>query len=131
MPGVSTAMVGVLPQIVRPHGGQRLAQQLRIVLDRPHLDLLEQLREELHHRLAVFQHVGDAGGRARIVLEHEELVLAGAHDVDADDVGIDAARRPHADHLRQEGLVVGDQLASARGPRAGFPGGGRCRRGRR
>ena len=66
--------------------------------------------KELHHRLAVLQHVGDAGRRARIVLEHEELVLAGAHDVDADDVGVDAGRRPHADHLGQERLVPGDQL---------------------
>ena len=97
-------------QIVRPDRRQRLAQQLRVVLDRAHPDALEQLGEELHHRLAVLQHVGDAGRRARIVLQHEELVLAGAHDVDADDVGVDAGRRPHADHLGQKGLVLGDQL---------------------
>ena len=82
-----------------------------IVLDRPHLDPLEQLREQLHHRLAVLQHVGDARRRARIVLQHVELVFADAHDVDADDVGVDAARRPDPDHLGQEGLVLGDQLA--------------------
>ena len=82
-----------------------------IVLDRPHLDPLEQLGEQLHHRLAVLQHVGDARRRARIVFQHVELVLADAHDVDADDVGVDAARRPDADHLGQERVVGGDQLA--------------------
>ena len=74
------------------------------------LTRLEQLREQLHHGLAVLQHVGDARRRARIVLEHEELVLGRADDVDADDVGIDVARRAEADHLGQERLVVGDQL---------------------
>ena len=97
-------------QLVGADRRQRLPEQLRIVLDRADPDALEQLGEELHHGLAVFQHVGDAGRRARIVLEHEEFVLAGAHDVDADDVGVDAGRRAHADHLGQESLVVGDQL---------------------
>ena len=97
-------------EIVRSDRCERLAQQLRIVLDRPHLDLLEQLGKELHHRLAVLEHVGHARWRARIVLEHEEFVLAGAHDVDADDVGVDAGRRANPDHLGQEGLVAGDQL---------------------
>ena len=34
----------------------------------------------------------------------------GAHDVDADDVRVDAARRLHAHHLRHEGRVLDDQL---------------------
>jgi hypothetical protein len=88
-----------IADIVGLHRAQRLAQQLRIVLDRPHLYPLEQLREELHHRLAVLQHVGDAGRRARIVLEHVEFVLVDAHDVDADDMGVDALRWPDADHF--------------------------------
>ncbi|VWB68839.1 hypothetical protein BSE24067_03238 [Burkholderia seminalis] len=101
-------VVGVAAR--RAHRGQRLAQHLRIGLDRAHLHLLEQLREELHHGLAVFQHVGHAGGRARIVLQHVELVLGGAHDVDADDVRVHVAGRPEVDHLRDERLVVRDQV---------------------
>ena len=92
------------------HRRQRLAQQRRIIFDRSNLDLLEQLRKELHHRLAVLQHVGNARGRARIVLQNEEIVLAGTHDVDADDVGVDAGGWSHADHFRQEGIVAGDEL---------------------
>ena len=78
---------------------------------------MEQFREHLHHRFAVFQHVADTGRRAGIVLQHVELVFAGAHDVGADDMGIDAARRAEADHLRQEGVVLLDQFArNAAGP---------------
>ena len=44
-----------------------------------------------------------------IVLQHEKLVVAGAHDIGADDVGVDAARRIDADHLRQERGVFGNQ----------------------
>ena len=43
---------------LRLHRFQRIAQQLGIVLDRAHLDLLEQFRKQLQHRFAVFQHVG-------------------------------------------------------------------------
>jgi hypothetical protein len=95
----------------RGERGEALAQQIGIVLDRAHLVLVEQFREHLHHRFAVFQHVADTGRRAGIVFQHVELVLAGAHDVGADDVGVDAARRAEADHLGQEGDVVFDQLA--------------------
>lgn len=91
--------------------GQRLAQKARIILDALHLVLGEEFREHLHHRLAVLQHVGDAGGRAGIVFQNVELVFAGAHNVRADDMGVDAARRLETDHFRQEGDVVFDQLA--------------------
>jgi hypothetical protein len=83
---------------------------LWIVLDRRHPVLGEQLREHMHHRFAVLEHVGDARGGARIVLQHEEVVLAGADDVDADDMAIDAERRFDPHHLRHEGRVGDDQL---------------------
>jgi hypothetical protein len=94
----------------RLHCRQRLAQELRIVLDRQDIDFLEQLREELHHGLAVLQHVGHARGRAGIVLQNVELVLAGPHDVDADNVRIDAGGRANPDHLGQESLVLRNEL---------------------
>ena len=65
--------------------------------------LREELREEMHHRLAVLQHVGDAGGRAEIVLEHVESFSLDPHDVDADDMAVDVERRIVPDHLGQEG----------------------------
>ena len=94
----------------RRAGRQRPAQHLRIVTDRPYTDFREQLREHLQHRFPVLQHVGDAGRRAGIVFEHEEFVLAGAHEIHADDVGVDVSGRRDAEHLGQEGVIVLDQL---------------------
>ena len=108
---------GLAVEAGRRDAFQRQAQVVRIVLHRAHAVAGEQLGEHVHHRLPVLQHVGDARGRARVVLEHEELVLGGAHEVDADDVRIDAARRLHAHHLRHEGRVLDDQvLGHAAGP---------------
>lgn len=95
----------------RSERGKALAKQIGIVLHRPHAVLVEEFRKHLHHGFPVFQHVADAGRRAGIVLQHIVLVFAGAYDVGTDDVGVDAARRPEADHLRQEGVVLLDQFA--------------------
>jgi hypothetical protein len=94
----------------RRRGASERRRFARIVLHRLHLDAGEQLGEHLQHRFAVLQHVGDAGRGAGVVLQHEELVFAGAHQVDADDMGVDIAGRRDADHLRQEGLVPRDQV---------------------
>jgi hypothetical protein len=110
MPGVRTATVQSSEQFCGALSRERAAQVDRVVLNRLHLDAGEKLGEHLQHRFPVLQHVGDARGRAGVVLQHEEFVLAGAHKVDADDMGIDIARRRHADHLRQEGLVLRDQI---------------------
>ena len=93
----------------RRAGRQRPAQHLGIIGDRPYTDLREQLRKHLQHRFPVLQHVGDTGRRAGIVLQHEELVLAGAYEIHPDDVGEDPAGRRDAQHLWQEGVVVLDQ----------------------
>lgn len=82
-----------------------------IVLDPLDLVFVEQFREHLHHRFAVFQHVADTGRCAGIVFQNVELVFAGPHDIGADDVGVDTARRFEADHLGQEGLVALDEFA--------------------
>ena len=70
------ATVGSRSRLVGRHALERQAQVVGVVLHRRHAVAREQLREHVHHGLAVLQHVGDAGGRARVVLEHEELVLA-------------------------------------------------------
>jgi len=72
---------------------ERLAQQLGIGIDRPHREDVEQFRAEPKHRVTILDHVGDAGGRARIVLEHEEFVRPGADQVDPANMGIDSVRR--------------------------------------
>ena len=65
---------------------QRREQFVGIVLDRRDAMHGEEIGEEPHHHFAVLQHVGDAGGRAGVVLEHIEAVVVGADDVDAGDM---------------------------------------------
>ena len=77
----------------------------------------EQFRKQPHHDLAVLQHVGDAGGRARIVLEHVEFIVVDADDVDAGDLHVDVVRHFDSDHLRPEcGIaeheIVGDDAGA-------------------
>jgi hypothetical protein len=82
--------------------GKALAQQLRVVLDRPNLVEMKQLGKHLHHGFTVFQHVGHARWCPCVVLENVELALAGADNVGPDNVGVDPSRGTHADHFRQE-----------------------------
>ena len=70
----------------------------------------EQLGKQPQHDLAVLQHVGDAGRRARIVLEHIEGVGVDAHDVDAGDVHVDVVRHLLAVHLRTEHRILEHQI---------------------
>ena len=81
-------------------GAQLLEQHVRVVLDRRHLVPGEQFREEAHHHLAVFEHVRDARRHAQVVLQHVELARPGADDIDAGNVGIDAAGHVNALHHR-------------------------------
>jgi hypothetical protein len=70
----------------------------------------EQLGEEPHHRLAVLQHVRDAGRRAGIVFQHVERVRIDTHDVDAGDMDIDTANRLHRRHHRLKGRVLQNEV---------------------
>ncbi len=85
-------------------------QLVRVVLHRRDAVAGEQLREQPHHDLAVLQHVGDAGGRARIVLEDVEGLGVDPHDVDAGDVDVDVVRHLEAVHLRPEHRVLEDEV---------------------
>jgi hypothetical protein len=109
MPGVSTAIRGLPLHPGRRHRGKTLAQQLRVVLDRANLVEMKQLGKHLHHGFTVFQHVGHARWRPCIVLKNVELSFAGTDDVGADNVRVDPARGTHADHFRQESVVLLDQ----------------------
>ena len=84
----------------RRHAAQIIEQYIRVAVDRRDPMLREQLRKQAHHHLAVFEHVRDAGGHAQVVLEHAEFARLVAHDVDAGDMGIDAAGNIHPLHLR-------------------------------
>ncbi len=84
----------------RGNRAQVFQQHVGVVLDRGNAVACEQFGEQPHHHLAVFQHVGNAGGHAQIVFEHVKLAFAGAHDVDAGDVGVDVRGDIDALHFR-------------------------------
>ncbi len=94
--GVGDAGGGDAAQIVEQHVG--------VVVDGGDAVAGEQLGEQAHHHLAVLEHVGDAGGDAQVVFEDAEFAGVVAHDVDAGDVGVDAAGHVDALHL---GAVLG------------------------
>ena len=70
----------------------------------------EQVWKQPHHDLAVFQHVGHARRRARIVFQHVEIVGVDPHHVDAGDVHIDIVRHVELIHLRAEHRILEDQI---------------------
>ncbi len=70
----------------------------------------EKIRREPHHHLAVFQHIGDARGRAQIVLENVEIVLVDPYHIDAGDLHIDIVRHLEAAHYRQIERIVEDDI---------------------
>ena len=109
-PGDSTTLTGSPSHF----GGATLASVRRsrvgIVVDRRDARRAEQLGEHPHHDLAVLQHVGDPRRRAAVVLEHEEVLGPGPHQVDADDVAIDPRRRIDPDHRRLVGLVAEHEI---------------------
>ena len=91
---------GRVVDALRRDRAQVVEQHVGIVLDRGHPVAHEQLGKQPHHHLAVFQHVGDAGRHAQIVLEHVKLARAGPHDVDPGDVRINAGGNVDALHRR-------------------------------
>ena len=96
--------------VARRHGAQILQQALWIVADRRNALPGKRIREQPHHDLAVLEHIGDAGGRAHIILEHEEIALAGADQIDAGDMRVNLVRRIDAHHLGPERRVELHQL---------------------
>ena len=108
---------------------ERAAQAFGIIVDRLDAARPEELGEHPHHDLAVLEHVADARRGAAVVLEHEELVRPGSHEVDADDVAVDPARRGDADDRGLVGLVAEHQIRRGRRRRARSRRGGRRRGG--
>ena len=90
---------------VRRHGAEVLEQPFGIIADRRDALPIKGVRKEPHHDLAVLEHVGHAGWRAHIVLQHEEVTLASADQVDASDVGVDVVGRLDAVHLGSVGWI--------------------------
>ena len=95
---------------MRRHRAQRGQQLVRIALHRRDAVAGEQVRKQPHHDFAVFQHVGHAGRRARIVFQHDEVFGIHPHDVDAGDVDVDVVRHGLAVHLGPEHRVLEDQV---------------------
>ena len=82
------------------------SSKIRVMLDRRHLVSGKQFGKQAHHHLAVFQHVGDAGRHAQIVLEDVELAGPGADDIDTGNMRIDLTRQIDTLHHRPVLRVV-------------------------
>ena len=78
--------------------GERLVQQLAVVIDAAHPVAAEQVAQARLQRAPVGQHVGDAGGHPQIVLQHHEAVV-GPHDVGTAECDVDAVGHLKAPHL--------------------------------
>ena len=85
-------------------------QQRRVVIDRPHAVVLEQRRQQARHRPPVLEHVGDAGRRAHVVLQHLPRAVGVAHEIAPAHVAVDAAGRADAVRGAGEGGAGDDQL---------------------
>ena len=85
-------------------------QPLPVIGNRANPDVAHQVGERTLRQVPVLDDVGDARWRARVVFEDIEIIFPGAHNVGADDMGVDAAggRKPH--HLRQKRRVAGDEI---------------------
>ncbi len=101
----------------RRDGAQRLGEAGGVVIDAPDPRQIEDLGEDALGDEPVLHHVGDAGGRAQVVLQHAEDALVVADEVDAGDVDAHAARRPHAAEDGQVELGPEDQVAQDGPPR--------------
>src|ERR1039457_3260932 len=80
------------------------------MLDATYAIFIEKLRKNAALNDPVFDHVGNTGRGAQIVLQNQEFSLLVADDVDATDMGIDAARRHNADDLAPKVTPLVDQF---------------------
>ncbi len=80
-------------------------QQVGVVVDGRHALAGEQLGEQPHHHLAVFEHIAHATGGAQVVFKHVVAAITVTHQVDPGDVGIDVAVQVQALHCNLVTLV--------------------------
>ena len=102
---------GRVGDVVRGRVAQRPQQMRGVVADRPHPMRGEQIREDPCHRAPVLHHVGDTGRRAQVVLEHPEIALGVADQVDACDVDAHPVGRGNTHRLAVKVLAGGDEAA--------------------
>ena len=98
----------------RRGGTQGFEQQVGVMGDGRDAVLAEQVGEQTHHHLAVFQHVAHTAGHPQVVFEHVVLTVAlgvgRTHDVNACDLGVNLVGHVHTHHLGSELGVVQDLL---------------------
>ena len=70
-----------------------------IVIDRRHRAVRKSSGKSRIIDRAVLEHVRDARWRAKVVLEHVEVVFADAHQIDSRDMRVDVAGHVDTDHL--------------------------------
>ncbi len=76
-----------------------VAEPAPVVVDGAQPHAFDQVGEVAQHQVPVLDHVGDAGWRPRVVLEHAEGAVLVAHHVDAADMDVGAEADREALHL--------------------------------
>ena len=92
------------------HGAQVVEQHVGVVIDRCDRNAREEIGEQPHHHLAVFEHVRDARRRAQVVFEHVKRVAVDFDDIDAGHVHVNVGGHVDAAHFRAEQDVAEDLL---------------------
>ena len=83
----------------RRNAAERLPQVFWVIADVADANSAEQFGKHIHHRFAVFEHIGHARWRPGIILQHKKFIRPCTHQINPDDVGIDPARRQKTYHL--------------------------------
>ena len=86
-------------------------QHSRIVIDRPDVIALEQLRIHLLDDLPIREHVRHAARHAQVVLEHQKPAVGATNEIGADDGQIPVVRHADADHLAPKMSALAHELA--------------------
>ena len=94
----------------RRDGTQAGQQRLGIIVDRGNPVATGEFGQQPQHHLPVFQHIGDPGGGAGIVLQHKKFIRPGSDNVDARNMGIDTVGWRSIDHCKAEAGIAQHQF---------------------
>ena len=88
-----------------------VVQAQPVLIDAADFQPGHEVGEHAQGHVAVFHHIGDAGGGAGVVLQHHELAGFVAHDIGAADMHIGVERHVEADHRLAVAGIAQHQFA--------------------
>ena len=89
---------------------QNIEELLAVIFHWPHPVLREEIWKNAAHDLAVLHDIGNAGWAARIVLQHQKITVAIAHQIGTANVDVDISRHTEVHELRTEVRCLPDVI---------------------